>query len=99
MSDFARTVSLSDIQTASSFLRQRVKQTPLVENQGVTARANCDAFGASLFLKMENQQRTGSFKIPGRDLENRFAYRISENAGSGFRIGGQSWAGSGTRCT
>ncbi len=65
MSDFPRAVFLPDVQAAYPFLRARVKHTPLIESGGVCERANCDAFGASLRLKMENQQRTGAFKIRG----------------------------------
>lgn len=65
MSDSPRAVSLETIQAAYPFLRPRVKHTPLIESEGVSKRTNCGVFGASLRFKMENQQRTGSFKIRG----------------------------------
>ena len=60
-----RAVSLSDVQTAYPFLRERVIQTPLIASGGVSEHAGCERVGASLRLKMENQQRTGAFKIRG----------------------------------
>ena len=60
-----RAVTLPDIQAAYPYLRDRVIHTPLIESGGVSERAECARFGASLHLKMENQQRTGAFKIRG----------------------------------
>jgi threonine dehydratase len=65
MSDFPRAVSLENIRAAYPFLRERVKHSPLIESVGVSKRVNLGASGASLRFKMENQQRTGSFKIRG----------------------------------
>ena len=63
--DTNRAVTLSHVRAAYPLLAARVRHTPLGENGGVSERAGVAAFGATLRLKMENQQRTGSFKIRG----------------------------------
>ena len=65
MTDLPRHVSLPDLRSAYPYLRGRVRHTPLIESDGISERAGSAAFGASLRLKMENQQRTGSFKVRG----------------------------------
>jgi len=46
-------------------LRERVRRTPLYTSMSIAERAGCPVRGATLYLKMENLQRTGSFKIRG----------------------------------
>jgi threonine dehydratase len=55
-------VTLEQITAAyDGVVRARVRHTPLMSSASITERARCD----ELFLKQENQQRTGSFKIRG----------------------------------
>lgn len=58
--------TLAQIEDAAAALRGVVKHTPLDESQNLT-----DLLGAPVMLKLENLQRTGSFKIRGA------AYRLS----------------------
>ncbi len=58
--------TLAQIEHAAVVLRDVVKHTPLDESQNLT-----DLLGAPVMLKLENLQRTGSFKIRGA------AYRLS----------------------
>jgi threonine dehydratase, medium form len=46
-------------------LRERIRRTPLYTSASIAERCGCPARGATLHLKMENLQRTGSFKIRG----------------------------------
>jgi threonine dehydratase len=46
-------------------LAGRVRRTPLFTSQSIALAAGCPQRGATLHLKMENLQRTGSFKIRG----------------------------------
>lgn len=52
--------SITDILLARRFLRAHVRHTPLEFSYPLSART-----GASVFLKLENQQLAGSFKIRG----------------------------------
>lgn len=54
------TVSLKDITEARVKIKDVVIQTPLS-----FSKSTSDLLGTEVFLKMENQQRTGSFKIRG----------------------------------
>lgn len=53
-------VSLKDIVEARSKIKDVVLHTPLSHS-----KSSSDLLGTEVFLKMENQQRTGSFKIRG----------------------------------
>ncbi len=53
-------ISLKDITEARAKLKGVVLETPLSHSQSAS-----DLLGSEVFLKMENQQRTGSFKIRG----------------------------------
>jgi threonine dehydratase len=44
-----------------NIVKEKVRQTPILSSASITAQAGC----SELFLKLENQQRTGSFKIRG----------------------------------
>ncbi len=50
----------ADVNAAAHRLHGVVKRTPLLHSQGLSASANVD-----VFLKCENLQRTGSFKLRG----------------------------------
>ncbi|KZD03240.1 threonine ammonia-lyase [Oceanibaculum pacificum] len=53
------TVTLADIESAAALLEGRIVKTPLVPAVGL------DEWGIDLHLKLENLQRTGSFKARG----------------------------------
>jgi len=69
------TVHLSDIEAAREFLREVVIETPLEESRWLSAAA-----GGPVYLKCENLQRTGSFKIRGAYLR---ISRLSEQERAG----------------
>ncbi len=54
------TVSLKDIQNAQLAIKPYAKHTPLQKSQSLS-----ELTGASVFLKLENQQVTNSFKVRG----------------------------------
>jgi threonine dehydratase len=54
------TVTLADIQAARRVLRGVISATPIMADERLT-----DELGARVFLKAENTQRSGSFKIRG----------------------------------
>jgi threonine dehydratase len=53
-------ISLSIIKSAAELIREKIIRTPLVYSPSLSRR-----FDANIFLKMENLQKTGSFKIRG----------------------------------
>ncbi|MEO5509796.1 MAG: pyridoxal-phosphate dependent enzyme [Longimicrobiales bacterium] len=53
-------ISIDEIRDAAEFLRGRIHRTPLL-----SARSIGDRAGVKLWLKPENLQRTGSFKVRG----------------------------------
>ncbi len=53
-------ISLDTIQSAAELIRDKIIRTPLVYSPSLSRR-----FDANIFLKMENLQKTGSFKIRG----------------------------------
>jgi threonine dehydratase len=53
-------VSLSDVRHAREVVRKVASHTPLVEEQALSGLC-----GARVYLKLENLQRTGSFKVRG----------------------------------
>jgi threonine dehydratase len=56
-------VSAEQIRAAYPAVRERARRTPLYTSASIARRIGMDP--ANLFLKMENLQRTGSFKIRG----------------------------------
>ena len=54
------TVTLSDIEAARALLGDVVRRTPVA-----SSRALAERLGGPVWLKCENLQRTGSFKIRG----------------------------------
>nr|HRC77182.1 pyridoxal-phosphate dependent enzyme [Kouleothrix sp.] len=54
------TVTLADIQAARRVLRGIINATPILSDERLS-----DELGARVFLKAENTQRSGSFKIRG----------------------------------
>ncbi|KPV48986.1 threonine dehydratase, partial [Kouleothrix aurantiaca] len=54
------TVTLADIQAARRVLRGVISATPVLADERLS-----DDLGARVFLKAENTQRSGSFKIRG----------------------------------
>lgn len=64
--DSPRLVSADQIEAAHrTVLAGRVRRTPLFTSQSIALATGCPAHGATLHLKMENLQRTGSFKVRG----------------------------------
>jgi threonine dehydratase len=53
-------ISLETIKNAAALIRDKIIRTPLVHSPSLSRR-----FNANIFLKMENLQKTGSFKIRG----------------------------------
>src|SRR6266508_2568265 len=53
-------VSLNDVYAAREFIGEKLVRTPLLYNEGLSAR-----LGRPLYLKLENLQKTGSFKPRG----------------------------------
>jgi threonine dehydratase len=53
-------ISLNIIKSAAELIREKIIRTPLVYSPSLSRR-----FDANIFLKMENLQNTGSFKIRG----------------------------------
>ncbi len=53
-------ISLENIHKAADMIRQKVLRTPLVYSPTISRK-----FDAHIYLKLENLQRTGSFKIRG----------------------------------
>ena len=53
-------IELSDIQTAANRIQNHILATPLVFSQAFS-----QMFGGDIYLKMENLQKTGSFKARG----------------------------------
>jgi threonine dehydratase len=53
-------ISLDIIKIAAELIRDKIIRTPLVYSPSLSRR-----FDANIFLKMENLQKTGSFKIRG----------------------------------
>ncbi len=60
MSDAPAPVTLADVRAAQEVLAHVIRPTPLKYNRGVSERV-----GTEVFLKCENLQRAGSFKIRG----------------------------------
>ncbi len=54
------TVTVEDIERARALLKGLIKRTPLLQSPGITTH-----FGLPVFLKAENLQRAGSFKVRG----------------------------------
>ncbi|MBC7386707.1 MAG: threonine ammonia-lyase [Cryobacterium sp.] len=55
-----KVVSLADVQTAANVLRQHLEPSPLLANPWLSAAYECE-----IYLKLENMQPIGSFKIRG----------------------------------
>jgi threonine dehydratase len=53
-------VSLTDVQAAREEIRDQARQTPLLESAALA-----EVVGGPVYLKCENLQRTGSFKVRG----------------------------------
>ncbi len=53
-------IPLKQIETAVETIKDRITTTPLIHSPSLSRR-----FGGSIYVKMENLQRTGSFKIRG----------------------------------
>ncbi len=56
--------AIRDAFAPGGLLRERIRRTPLFTSASVAVRAGCNE-ASPLYLKMENLQRTGSFKIRG----------------------------------
>jgi len=50
----------ADVLAAADRIRPFVKRTPLIRSEALSALA-----GGDVFLKLENEQTTGSFKLRG----------------------------------
>lgn len=72
----ARPVSAADVERAAGTIRGAVRETPVLPAGEISRRA-----GATVTLKAENLQRTGSFKVRG--AQNRLAALSDEELGRG----------------
>jgi threonine dehydratase len=72
----AETVTLQDIYRARRTIAPHVRRTPLVPSAALSERT-----GASVFLKLENLQETGAFKLRG--ATNRLAVLTGEERARG----------------
>ncbi|HLG22803.1 MAG TPA: pyridoxal-phosphate dependent enzyme [Candidatus Manganitrophaceae bacterium] len=54
------TVRLTEVQSAHETIRSSIDRTPLVHSRSLSVRA-----GVPVYLKLENLQKTGSFKVRG----------------------------------
>jgi threonine dehydratase len=68
--------SIHDIEDAAALLRGAIAQTPCIESPGLSAIA-----GARIWLKLENMQRTGSFKVRGAYVKLCSLTQIEREAG------------------
>lgn len=64
-------IPIRDIEKAAAVLAPQILRTPLVHSPALSRR-----FGAEVFLKLENLQKTGSFKIRGA------SYRMIQKGGA-----------------
>ena len=69
-------IALPKIKRAAQLLKNKVLHTPLVHSATLS-----NMFGANIYLKLENLQKTGSFKIRG--ATHRLQSRIQEVESSG----------------
>ena len=69
-------VTLQDVYIAAKSIGSLVHKTPLVLSQGLSERA-----GANVYLKLENAQHTGSFKVRG--AANRLLHLTEEERRNG----------------
>ena len=67
---------LEDIEEARALLRGRIHRTPLLTSRSIGERAGC-----SVWLKAENLQKTGSFKVRG--AFNKVLHLTDEERGRG----------------
>lgn len=65
------TVSLADVEAARAKIRGVIRQTPLRRSETLSRMA-----GFPIYVKMENQQKTGSFKLRG--AVNRILGRVGD---------------------
>jgi threonine dehydratase len=77
-------ISLDTIKNAVELIRDKIIRTPLVHSPSLSRR-----FNANIFLKMENLQKTGSFKIRGATYKilslgktNRVSSVVAASAGN-----------------
>jgi threonine dehydratase len=63
-------LSIEEIEAAARLIEKKILQTPLVHSQSLSQR-----FGAEIYFKLENLQKTGSFKIRGA------LYKLLKNRG------------------
>ena len=84
-------VSLADVTRAQRVIGESALHTPLVEGRDL-----CESSGSRVFLKLDNSQRTGAFKMRGAankiaDLSDQERARgvITASAGNHAQSGGQ----------
>ena len=53
-------IALKGVQNAAKILKERIIRTPLIHSPSLSRM-----FGGEIYLKLENLQKTGSFKIRG----------------------------------
>jgi len=58
-------VSVADIEAAAETLAGHLRETPLARSDTLSAASLSAAVGSDVFLKLEHQQITGSFKLRG----------------------------------
>ena len=70
-------LSTSDIDKAHLILQPFITQTPLVTNEAINTLVN-----ATVYFKLENLQKTGSFKIRGATYKNLSSFRRTKTKGN-----------------
>ncbi len=60
MEEYHKSASIEDIRDAEKFLEGKIEKTPLIHSRTLS-----QMFGAPIYLKLENFQKTGSFKSRG----------------------------------
>ena len=78
-------VTVSDVRAAQALLADVIRPTPLKYNRGLSERV-----GADVYLKCENLQRAGSFKIRGAYTRMSRLSDAEKAAGVVARSGGVS---------
>jgi hypothetical protein len=86
-------IGIQDIQTAMGRIRDAIRVSPCTYSEAFSALTN-----NTIFLKLDNQQRTGAFKERGALNKLLTLTPDERGAGSNRRIRGKPCAGRGLSC-
>ena len=86
-------VTLAEIEKAAVVLKGVTRVTPLDRSRTLS-----EMTGIDLYLKLENLQRAGAFKLRGGILQDTRALRLREEEGGRGCLGGEPRPGGGARC-